>query len=229
MHRCLRGFRGYASVPDSVMQESINAFFTGNQQWLQTTQKEDISKMAAGQSPDLLWIGCSDSRAAASVVTRSSPGRIFATRNIANTVVHSDMSMLSVVQYAVEVLKVKHVAVVGHTKCGGIKAALDGKPLGLIDNWLRHIQDTCEVNAKELASIKDYEERTERLADLHIMAGVEAVGRIHSVQQTWAQGHSLWIHGWKFDVGTGKIRDLNCSLKSAADLHGAFQLPNIKH
>ena len=229
--RRLAGVRSFSSVPsDEDMLASQRRFFAGNEKWRKEgVSSDELAAMSKGQAPELLWIGCSDSRAPASVCTGSKPGMVFTTRNIANTVTHTDMSLLSVVQYAVEVLKVKHVAVVGHSECGGIAAALANQPLGLIDNWLRHIQDTAELHHEELSQISDMKQRTEKLADLHVEAGVEAVGRIDSVRKAWASGQPLWIHGWKFHVGSGKLEDLKCSLKGPEDLHTVFNLPNMKN
>lgn len=238
--------RSYATFSDAHMEATRRRFFEGNAAWKRDAlSPAKLDQMARGQEPQLLWIGCSDSRAPASVVTGMAPGTIFTTRNIANTVVHSDMSMLSVAQYAIEVLMVPHVAVVGHTLCGGIKAALANKPLGLIDNWLRHIQvqrngaplwdpsllslshiqDVCEKHERELSSEPDADRRVELLADLHVAAGVEAVARMDVVQRRWAQGHSLHLHGWKFDVKTGTLHDLGVTLKGNADLGAAFTMP----
>ncbi len=232
MRRCVRQgcvspsqpVRRVASAP---LDTTVQRFFDGNAAWRKDRAcAKLLSRMAAGQTPELLWIGCSDSRAPANVVCNSEPGSIFTARNIANTVVHTDMSMLSVVQYAVEVLGIRHVAVVGHTGCGGIMAALEGKPLGLIDNWLRHIQDTCEAHYEQLRAIPDRTARAERLADLHVKAGVEQVARMHVVARAWAQQQPLAVHGWKFDVATGVLHDLHVSMRSEADLNDHFRLPN---
>ncbi len=205
----------------------VGRFLEGNKTWLKDRASSKLlARMAAGQSPDLLWIGCSDSRADASTVCNVEPGSIFVARNIANTVIHTDLSILSIVQYAVEALHVQHIAVVGHTSCGGVAAALENKPLGLIDNWLRHIQDTCELHHEKLNAIESRKERIEALADLHIRAGVEQVARMHVVTRAWAQEQPLAVHGWKFDVATGVLHDLGFTLKCDADLKMHFTLPS---
>ena len=141
MRHLRSGFRSFTSVSNAEMKKTLQRYFEGNRRWrTEDISTEKLSELSKGQSPDLLWIGCSDSRVPANDLTKLDPGSVFVTRNIANTVVHTDMSMLAVLHYSIAVLKVKHVAVVGHSSCGGIAAALAGEPIGLIDNWLRHIQ-----------------------------------------------------------------------------------------
>lgn len=182
-----------------------------NRAWARRTVGRDpgfFQRLRHVQRPRFLWIGCSDSRVPADRITGTLPGEIFVHRNIANLVVHSDMSVLSVVQYAVEVLKVKDLIVCGHYACGGVRAALAGKPLGLVDNWLRHLQDLRRLHAKELDAL-GAGERGNRLVELNILEQARNLARTSTVREAWAgKPGSPRIHAWVYDVGDGVIRDL---------------------
>ncbi len=163
---------------------------------------------AAEQKPDYLWIGCSDSRVPAEDVTGTAPGELFVHRNIANMVVHTDFNMLSVLQYAVEVLKVKHVIVCGHYGCGGVKTAMSRKDLGLINKWLRHIKDVYRFHAAELDNIADETQRVNRLVELNVMEQVHHLSDISFIQKAWRAEERPILHGWIYDMNTGFLKDL---------------------
>ena len=177
-----------------------------------------FADLADQQAPEYLWIGCSDSRVSANTIVDLKPGGIFVHRNVANLVNHTDMNCLSVIQFAVEVLHVKHIIVCGHYNCGGVLAALEGQRHGLIDNWLRHIQDTANQMEKQLAAIDDFSERSNLLCELNVCAQVINVGETTIVQEAWERGQELTVNGWIYGLKNGHIRDLEISLKGEADL-----------
>ena len=177
-----------------------------------------FADFADQQAPEYLWIGCSDSRVSANTIVDLKPGGIFVHRNVANLVNHTDMNCLSVIQFAVEVLHVKHIIVCGHYNCGGVLAALEGQRHGLIDNWLRHIQDTANQMEKQLAAIDDFSERSNLLCELNVCAQVINVGETTIVQEAWERGQELTVNGWIYGLKNGHIRDLEISLKGEADL-----------
>ena len=169
-----------------------------------------------------LWIGCSDSRVPANEITGLAPGELFVHRNVANVVVHSDLNCLSVLQYAVEALKVEHVIVVGHYGCGGVRAAYQGKPLGLIDNWLRHVQDVAGKHLEMLERLPDENARVDRLCELNVIEQVVHVARTTIVQDAWQRRQSLSLHAWIYGLHDGLVRDLGFeadSSQSLADLY----------
>jgi carbonic anhydrase len=176
-----------------------------------------FADLAEQQNPEYVWIGCSDSRVSASNIVGLMPGEIFVHRNIANLVVHSDMNCLSVLQFAVEVLQVKHIIVCGHYGCGGVKAALENKRHGLIDNWLRHIQDTANLYEQVLADIEDDEEKLDKLCELNVVEQVLNVGETTIVQDAWERGQNVRVHGWIYDLKDGIIRDLDVHLENTFD------------
>ena len=176
-----------------------------------------FADLAEQQNPEYVWIGCSDSRVSASNIVGLMPGEIFVHRNIANLVVHSDMNCLSVLQFAVEVLQVKHIIVCGHYGCGGVKAALENKRHGLIDNWLRHIQDTANLYEQVLAEIEDDEAKLDKLCELNIVEQVLNVGETTIVQDAWERGQNVRVHGWIYDLKDGIITDLDVHLENTFD------------
>jgi carbonic anhydrase len=188
------------------------------------TNPEFFKQSATEQKPDYLWIGCSDSRVPANQITGTKPGEMFVHRNIANMVVHSDMNLLSVVSYAVDILKVKHIIVCGHYECGGILAAMGNKQYGLIDNWLRHIKDVYRFHHEELDSIEDSELRARRFVELNIVEQVHDLGKTSIIQNAWEKGQSLRIHGWVYDLKDGLITDLNVTFNCTKDLHSVYRL-----
>lgn len=210
------------------MEKSYQRLLTNNQEWAASEIKKDpdyFKRLSAGQRPEYLWIGCSDSRVPADMITGTQPGEIFVHRNIANMVVHSDMNMLSVLSYAVEVLKVKHIIVCGHYGCGGVIAAMGNKQFGLIDNWLRHIKDVYRFHHEELDAIADEQQRTRRFIELNVIEQVKDLGKTSIVQNAWHNGQELHVHGWVYDLSDGIINDLGVNFKSAEDLeHEVYQL-----
>jgi carbonic anhydrase len=180
---------------------------------------EDLAK---GQQPEYLWIGCSDSRVPANQITGTTPGEMFVHRNIANMVVHSDMNLLSVLSYAVEVLKVKHIIVCGHYGCGGVIAAMGNKQYGLIDNWLRHIKDVYRLHYQELDSIGDDTQRARRFVELNVVEQVIDLGKTSIVQNAWQKKQPLHIHGWVYDIHDGIIKDLDVTFTGVKDLPAIY-------
>ena len=189
-----------------------------NRAWAESITASDpefFATLAKQQNPTYLWIGCSDSRVPATQLVGMMPGEMFVHRNVANVVVHTDFNCLSVMQYAVDVLKVEHIIVCGHHGCGGVKAAMDNLQFGLIDNWLRHVQDVLHEHKAELVKIDDEDKRLDRLCELNVVAQVMNVGRTTIVQNAWDRGQELVIHGWIYDLQDGLLRDLRVSIDSA--------------
>lgn len=199
----------------------------GNRDYVKAELAQDpeyFANLAKGQNPEVLWIGCSDSRVPANQLTGTKPGEVFVHRNIANVCVHSDMNMLSVLDYAVNVLKVKHVIVAGHYGCGGVAAALGSKQFGIIDNWLRHIKDVYRLHAHELDLISNITERTNRLVELNVMEQVFNLCKTTIIQNAWGLREDLEIHGWVIDIGTGLVKDLNVTCSNTDNLGKVFNL-----
>jgi carbonic anhydrase len=197
--------------------ELLAECFAANRRWAETTTARDpgfFRRLEALQNPDLLWIGCSDSRLPPNEIIGRAPGEVFVHRNVGNLVEHTDVNCLSVLQYAVDVLQVKHVIVCGHYGCGGVRAALATQPLGLIDNWLRHIRDVHLWNRDELAAIPDPELRMNRLAELNVAAQVANVCHTTIVQDAWRRGQELTIHGWIYALRDGLLRDLGLVIEA---------------
>jgi carbonic anhydrase len=189
-----------------------------NRAWAENIKASDpdfFQTLAKQQSPRFLWIGCADSRVPATQLAGMMPGEMFVHRNVANVVVHTDFSCLSVMQYAVDVLKVDHIIVCGHHGCGGVKAAMDNLQLGLIDNWLRHVQDVIDAHEETLSKIDDEDERLDRLCELNVIEQVRNVGRTTIVQSAWQRGQELVVHGWIYGLQDGLLRDLGVSLDNA--------------
>jgi carbonic anhydrase len=198
-----------------------------NKQWVQKKLNEDadfFKKLAAGQKPPILWIGCADSRVPANEITGTNPGEVFVHRNIANMVVHTDMNMLSVLDYAVNVLKVQHVIVCGHYGCGGVLAAMSNQQFGLIDNWLRHIKDVYRFHQKELDAIKDEDARGRRFVELNVIEQVNDLSKTSIIQNAWKAGDGPMVHGWVYELSNGLIQDLNVSVSDSDSLEKVFQV-----
>ncbi|OOG73069.1 carbonate dehydratase [Algoriphagus sp. A40] len=207
-----------------------NQLLENNKNWVASKLSVDpeyFQKLANGQQPPLLWIGCADSRVPANEIIGAQPGEVFVHRNIANMVVHSDMNMLSVLDYAVNVLKVKHIIVCGHYGCGGVKAAMGSDTIGLIDNWIRHIKDVYRFHHKELNKIEDEAERFNRFVELNVVEQVHDLAKTSIVQNAWRNNQPLTIHGWVYGVGSGVIKDLGVNIESNDTLDAVYQL-NIK-
>lgn len=213
------------------MEKSYKILLDNNKEWVAKQLNADpnyFEDLAKGQSPEYLWIGCSDSRVPANEVTGTKPGEIFVHRNIANMVVHSDMNLLSVLSYAVEVLKVKHIIVCGHYGCGGVLAAMGNKQFGLIDNWLRHIKDVYRLHSQELDAIKDVNQRGRRFVEVNVMEQVLDLGKTSIVQNAWKNEQPLHLHGWVYDIQDGIIKDLEVTIKTVEDLHTVYHFDDMK-
>lgn len=209
------------------MKASYDRLLINNKKWVEDQLKKDpnfFNELSQGQNPEYLWIGCSDSRVPANEITGTKPGEIFVHRNIANMVNHTDMNLLSVLSYAVEILKVKHIIVCGHYGCGGVIAAMGNKQLGLIDNWLRHIKDVYRIHYKELDAIKDEHQRARRFVELNVIEQVHDLSKTSIVQNAWANGQPLHLHGWVYDLGNGIINDLIISHSNTDNLHSVYHL-----
>jgi carbonic anhydrase len=209
----------------NLLDETYQKLLKGNQVWVEGKLHSDptyFQELAKGQSPDYLWIGCSDSRVPDSEITGSKPGDIFVHRNIANMVVHTDINMLSVLQYAVEVLHVKHIIVCGHYGCGGVMAAMERVDKGLVNNWLRNIKEVYFRHKEELETITDQKRKVDRLVELNVMQQVENLAKTIIVQKAW-RNRELQIHGWVFDISTGRIIDLDVRFDEITDLDDIFQ------
>ncbi len=197
----------------------------GNEEFIKQSLSSDpdFFKKLASQNPPVLWIGCADSRVPANQITHTNPGEIFVHRNIANMVIHTDMNMLSVLDYAVNVLQVKHVIVTGHYGCGGVLAAMSNKEFGLIDNWLRHIKDVYRIHVDELDAISDDGERASRLVELNVIENVYNLCKTSIVQNAWKHGQELSVHGWVYSISTGKITDMKVSTSNNAKMDDVFK------
>jgi carbonic anhydrase len=209
------------------MSEFYEKILERNKKWVEDSLALDpdfFKDLAKGQSPPLLWIGCSDSRVPANEIIGAKPGETFVHRNIANMVIHSDMNMLSVLDYAVNVLKVRHVLVCGHYGCGGIKAAMGNDSVGLIDNWIRHIKDVYRFHHKELDGIEDETERFNRFVELNVKEQVYDLAKTSIVQAAWKKGQQLSLHGWVYGLNSGYVTDLNVNFSSDKDLADVYQL-----
>ncbi len=198
-----------------------------NKEWVAKKLGEDptfFKKLENGQQPPVLWIGCADSRVPANEIIGALPGEVFVHRNIANMVVPTDMNMLSVLDYAVNVLKVRHVIVCGHYGCGGVKAAMTSNSYGIIDNWIRHIKDVYRFHKTELDSIGDEEERFKRFVELNVMEQVSDLAKTAIVQNAWGKKQVLQLHGWVYGVGSGIIKDLEVNFNKGDMLDKVYRL-----
>ena len=198
-----------------------------NKKWVTSKLEKDpdyFLKLSKGQQPPVLWIGCSDSRVPANEIIGAEPGEVFVHRNIANMVVHSDMNLLSVLDYAVNVLKVKHIIVCGHYGCGGVQAAMTNKHIGLIDNWIRHIKDVYRFHSSELNSIVNETDRFNRFVELNVVEQVLDLAKTSIVQGAWEKNQDLHVHGWVYDVADGLINDLGISIKNDETLADVYKL-----
>jgi carbonic anhydrase len=199
--------------------DSLNQLLENNRAWAASVTREDpefFSRLAEQQSPHYLWIGCSDSRVPANQIVLLPPGEMFVHRNVANVVVHTDLNCLSAIQFAVEALQVAHIIVCGHYGCGGVMAALQDKRLGLIDNWLRHVQDVHAKHRSQIDAIASEAERAARLCELNVIEQVASVSQTTVIRDAWARGQSVTVHGWIYDIHDGLLRDLEVSRDSLA-------------
>ncbi|MBZ0131334.1 MAG: carbonate dehydratase [Rhodocyclaceae bacterium] len=201
----------------------LNHLFENNRAWAEkmlAQEPEFFDKLSRLQAPEYLWIGCSDSRVPANQITGLAPGEVFVHRNVANVVVHTDLNCLSVMQFAVDVLRVKHIIVCGHYGCGGVRAALFGDRLGLIDNWLRHIQDVRDKHAGLLAPLSD-DAALDRLCELNVIEQVINVARTTILRDAWQAGQSVAVHGWIYGLSDGRLRDLGISISALDAIESA--------
>ena len=207
--------------------QSLQHLFDNNRAWAAQMLEKDpqfFEKLVKQQTPEYLWIGCADSRVPANEITGLMPGEVFVHRNIANVVVHTDLNCLSVIQYAVEVLKVKHIIVCGHYGCGGVAAAMQTREFGLIDNWLRHLKDSYQRYADELDEMVDDTARLDRFCELNVIDQVYHVGHTTIVQGAWRRGQALAIHGWIYGIKDGMLKDLNVHVESADALQAVYRM-----
>jgi len=206
----------------------LDPLFKKNREWSENIRERDpefFQTLSHQQAPDYLWIGCSDSRVPANEICGLLPGEIFVHRNVANIVVHSDLNCLSVMQYAVDVLRVKHILIVGHYGCGGVRATFEKQKFGLIDNWLRHVQDVNVKYTDHLACLPDDSARVDRLCELNVIAQVLNAAQTTIVQNAWERGQELAIHGWVYALKDGLVRNLSITLTNAAELAEAMKTP----
>ena len=199
--------------------QSLNQLFAQNRDWAEAIKRKDpefFQKLSRQQMPEYLWIGCSDSRVPANEIIGLLPGEVFVHRNIANVVVHTDLNCLSVIQFAVDLLKVKHIMVVGHYGCGGVRAVVRCERVGLADNWLRHVQDVSEKHQGCLCQLEETV-RSARLCEFNVIEQVANVWQTSIVRDAWARGQDLTVHGWIYGLRDGRLRDLNCSANNLKD------------
>jgi carbonic anhydrase len=201
--------------------KSLEDLFRNNRQWAASMEAQDpgfFKKLAAQQAPEYLWIGCSDSRVPANEIVNLMPGELFVHRNIANVVVHTDLNCLSVLQFAIDVLRVKHVIVTGHYGCSGVHAAMTGRRVGLADNWLRHVQDVHLKHERYLGEVLSERDKFDRLCELNVIEQVANVCQTTIVQDAWERGQELTIHGWVYGLKDGLVRDLGVTISSPEEL-----------
>lgn len=209
------------------MDKFYKQLLDNNKKWVASCLDKDpdfFNKLADGQQPPLLWIGCADSRVPANEIIGAQPGEVFVHRNIANMVVHSDMNMLSVLDYAVNVLKVKHVIVCGHYGCGGVAAAMTNQQIGLIDNWIRHIKDVYRLHQLELDNIADESQRFKRFVEINVVEQVNDLAKTSIIQAAWNRDQEVHLHGWVYDIKDGLIVDLNTTMSDPDSQSDVYRL-----
>jgi carbonic anhydrase len=206
---------------------TLKDLFDSNRKWAKKIKETDpdfFAKLSRQQNPEYLWIGCSDSRVPSNQIVGMLPGEIFVHRNIANVVIHTDLNCLSVIQFAVEVLKVKHIIVCGHYGCGGIKAALGKESYGLIDTWLRHIKDVYRYHQDKLDAIEDEQERLNLLCELNVIEQVANVCHTSIVQKAWKSGQELSVHGWIYSIEDGILKNLDVCVDGACEISDTYRV-----
>ncbi len=204
----------------------LESLLRNNREWAERVEREDpgfFARLSKQQSPKYLWIGCSDSRVPANQILGLDPGEVFVHRNIANVMSHGDLNALSVIQFAVDILKVEHILLVGHYGCGGVHAAMTGTRVGLADNWLRHVADVAMKHAELLGAIDDERLRHARLCELNVIEQVFNVCQTTVVQDAWARGQKLAIHGWVYSLNDGLVREMGIDVSSPDELAGKYQ------
>jgi len=203
----------------------LRELLDNNREWAEQVRVQDpgfFERLAAIQTPQVLWIGCSDSRVPANQITGQQPGEVFVHRNLANVVVHTDLNCLSVMQFAVDVLRIEHIIVCGHYGCSGVSTALNNERVGLADNWLRHIQDVHAKHDAKVAAVSDMGERIDRLCELNVIEQVANVCRTTVVQDAWDRGQALAVHGWVYGLKDGLVRDLNTTVTTVNEASAAY-------
>ncbi|MDB4914922.1 MAG: Carbonate dehydratase [Gemmatimonadetes bacterium] len=209
------------------MARSLHHLFDSNRAWATAITQRDpqfFQRLSRQQAPQYLWIGCSDSRVPANEIVGLLPGELFVHRNVANVVVHGDLNCLSVIQFAVDVLGVDHIIVCGHYGCGGVRAALRDERHGLVDNWLRHVQDVHLKHQAQLDELSDESERVDRLCELNVVEQVVNVAQTTVVRDAWARGKALSVHGWVYGLGDGLLRDLGITVAAPEEIHARAEL-----
>lgn len=207
--------------------DDIKNLLDGNKVWVNETLQKDkdfFKKLSDTQKPKILWIGCSDSRVPATEITGCLPGTIFVQRNIANLVISTDSNLLSVMHFAVNQLKVKHIIVCGHYNCGGVNAAMENISFGFLDNWLLNIKHTYQKHSAQLDAIKDKKQRSNKLSELNVIEQVKNLSYLRLMQDCWRQGEYPYVHGWVYDVSDGYIKNLEVTINSAETLNSVFRL-----
>ena len=205
----------------------VKQLFINNKHWADRIEKEQpgfFTQLSEQQTPEYLWIGCSDSRVPANEIVGLLPGELFVHRNVANLVLHSDMNCLSVLQYAIDILKVKHIMVVGHYGCGGVKAAMNKQRAGFVDNWLRHVKDVYAMHRHDVDSMNDENERLNRLIELNVMEQVRNLCHTSFVQEAWERNQTLTIHGWVYSLRNGRVKDLRVSHACADNIDDIYTM-----
>ncbi len=205
---------------------TLQRLLDNNRAWADRIRLQDpefFAKLAAQQEPEYLWIGCSDSRVPANQIVGLLPGEVFVHRNVANVVVHADLNCLSVLQFAVDVLKIRHVIVCGHYGCGGVRAAYEDGRLGLVDNWLRHVQDVAQKHRTILERAGSLADRVNRLCELNVLEQVANVCQTTVIRDAWARGQDVTVHGWIYALADGLLRDLNVGASSAGEFQRLYQ------
>jgi carbonic anhydrase len=212
---------------DTSKPDFYKNLIDNNKKWVEDKLKLDVNyfkKLSQGQTPPVLWIGCSDSRVPANEIIGAEPGEVFVHRNIANMVIHTDMNMLSVLDYAVNILKVKHIIVCGHYGCGGVLAALSNSSLGIIDNWIRHIKDVYRFHQDELDAIEDTQTKANRFVEVNVIEQVFDLAKTSIVQSAWKVNQELHIHGWVYGLDSGLVKDLGVNFSCDKDLDNVYKL-----
>lgn len=208
------------------MSIELQELFDNNRQWARETTARDpgfFTRLLAQQTPQYLWVGCSDSRVPANEIVNLLPGELFVHRNVANVVVHSDLNALSVLQFAIDHLKVKHIMVVGHYGCGGVRAAMENRRLGLVDNWLRHVQDVYKKHQSWLDLEPDLDRRANILCELNVLEQALSVCGTTMVQEAWERGQGLVVHGWVYRLSNGLVTDLAITVHNAAEVQAKYE------
>ena len=207
--------------------KKLNILFQKNEDWVLSKIRKDSSYfcvMAEAQDPHYMWVGCSDSRVPANEIVGLEPGELFVHRNVANLFPHTDFNCLSVLEYAVDLLKIQHVIVCGHYGCGGVKAAMEDHQLGLVDNWLRNIRDVYTRFESELEAIEDLQKRYDRLVELNVEQQVLNICHTTIVQSAWKRGQPITVHGWVYNMATGRLKDLKCCISGADQLADIYRI-----